>query len=201
MWKYGLVLIPTVFFVPTDILNTELKYTIESESEVYLLGSSNVHNFTCYCKEDFSNEVFTYSIRKKGSVITFENATLNLETQSLDCKNKRMNQDMYQTLKVDQFPYINIELKEVLQKGSSLASTSKNWVQYNAWVDVTVAGVTKPKLLEVNAKPLGNGKYRFVSSAYLALSDFNLDQPVALMGLIKVKNDIGIYFDIVVQTR
>jgi len=178
-----------------------LKYVIESGSEVYLVGSSNINNFTCYCKEDFSNEVFTYSIQKKETVAEFENTILSLESRSLDCGNNRMNRDMYQTLKVEKYPFINIELKEVILKAPRFLSQHESWIPYNAWVNVTVAGVTKPKLIEVSAISMGYGRYRFVSSAHLEFSDFNLEQPIALMGLVKVKNEISIYFDIILRTR
>lgn len=172
-------------------------FQILEQSQLYLKGTSNVTPFTCKCTQAFPP--LQYTINPQGETATFRNTSLQLETKKLDCGNRGMNRDMHQTLKASQYPAISIRLQEVqLHTGNPPEALSKG-ARVSAKATLTVAGVTRTVKMKVDARETGKGAYRFVSELPIHMTNFDIDPPTALMGLIKVDDKITIHLDLAVR--
>src|SRR6185295_18809016 len=78
-----------------------LTYSIDDETKLTIEGTSNVNSFECQCKDKFNKNKFSY-------------AKLSMKTSKLDCNNARMNKDLCEALKSENYPSIIIELEDAV---------------------------------------------------------------------------------------
>lgn len=177
----------------------ETVFYIDSGSRLSIEGSSNVNKFSCACNQQFPQSTLRFDLLEDGRSVRFSNARLNIRTKSLDCGNNQMNKDMYQTLRADQHPNIRIELTRAqLQEANQISGS--DWTPLKATSTLTIAGVSKPVVFEVKAKRVAPDRIRLMASREVLMTDFNIDPPKAMLGLIKVHDAIRINMDLTVVT-
>jgi hypothetical protein len=174
----------------------KLHYQILEGSTLSVSGSSNVHDFVCLCTQEFENGTVQMTVPPRRIEVSFTASELKIETRQLDCGKKLMNQDMYKTLKADDFPFIGISLKKVVQDPEYCLSTCTDWIELEVLAEISIAGSCKLVPLVVEARQIQENTYRFVSQAKLQMTDFNITPPEALMGMIRVHNQIRIDLDL-----
>ncbi len=173
-------------------------YRILQSSRIYVEGTSNVTSFTCTCTcvQSFPRLQFEMNVRENGYRAEFDESTLSIRTKALDCGNRGMNRDLYSALEADKYPAITLSLQEAaLPTGAQLASGG-GWAHINAHAKLTIAGVTRNIKLPVRASQTGPHSYRFISKRSIKLTDFNIEPPTAMLGLVKVDDEIEINFDL-----
>ncbi|MCB9081813.1 MAG: YceI family protein [Lewinellaceae bacterium] len=166
-------------------------------SQLYLDGSSNVNKFSCYCTESLPTMQLDMIATPDGA--NFSDSKLRIATRSLDCKNKGINKDMYATLKADEFPHIGVEMTRVHIPGNTPLHEANDWIAINADVYLTIAGQRRKVVLNAKGKQMEPNIFRFVSAKTIQMTDFGIEPPTALLGLVKVRNEITIHFDFVVS--
>ena len=172
-------------------------FQIEAGSKLYLVGTTNVNTFTCNCQDQFSRDAFTFQwLDAQQQTARFTNTALKIKANSFDCGGSGINRDMQKTLKADAFPHIRIRMEEILRSGK--IAIGENWTQFKARTTVTIAGVDKRVELQVKARKLKNSSFQFAAATDLNLTDFKLEMPRPLMGMIKVNDKITIHLDLIV---
>lgn len=178
----------------------ETVYYIDAGSRLTIDGSSNVNKFTCACNQQFPQSTLRFDLSDGGRSARFTNAGLSIRTKSLDCGNNQMNKDMYQTLRADQHPNIRIDLTRAqLHEAGRISDT--DWTPLKATSTLTIAGVSKPVVFEVKAKRVSADRIRLMASKEVLMTDFHIDPPKAMLGLIKVNDAIRINMDLTVVTN
>jgi polyisoprenoid-binding protein YceI len=175
----------------------ETAYVIEPGSRLTIDGSSNVNKFSCACNEQFPHNTLRFEVQDGGRLARFSNANLHIRTKSLDCGNNQMNKDMYQTLRANEFPNIRIELTRAQLQEANLVA-GNDWTALKANSTITIAGVSKTVSFDVKARRLGPDRLRFMASREVLMTDFNIDPPKAMLGLIKVNDAIRINLDLTI---
>jgi hypothetical protein len=183
-------------FADSDVRTSSIVYSIENGSSLSITGKSNVNTFSCLCAETFKRQVLQIERVDSAYRIRFKNALLKLPTQSMDCNNARMNSDLCDALKASRYPYIVVELQQIQLRPSALRTEPNEWFDVVAMATLTITDVCKPIVMDVRGVNLGDNRFRFVCSKNVRMTDFNVDPPTALLGLIKVHNDIKINLDI-----
>ena len=111
-----------------------------------------------------------------------------------------MNRDLCEALKSDDYPFISIELHDaVVLFGSAKGLDSSFTIRCNASIAIT--NVTRKVTLDVKAKNVGSGRFHFYCTKQLLMTDYGVEPPTALLGLIKVRNSIRIVLDITTRAR
>lgn len=177
----------------------QLTFVVDDSSKLYLTGESNVNAFTCNCRERFDTQNFQVDVPKGGGSSRFSRSVFYLTTKQFDCGHKGMNKDLYDALKANQYPKIAIELNEVAQKGGQGLENSRNWVELGATATITIANQSRREYLNAKGLKIGPNRYRFQSEHTIRMTDYGIEPPKALFGLIQVKNNITIHFDLVVN--
>ena len=183
-------------FSDNPAFTQDLSYSIDPGSNLTIAGTSNVNSFSCLCNETFLKRTVKLSTSEDAMTLKFSNAILKLPTKSMDCANSRMNSDLCDALKADQYPYIVIELHEVNLRSAAAKSAKGDWTDVTAMASLTITNVCKPLIMDVKVRKIGADKYRFTCSKDLKMTDFKVDPPTALFGLIKVHNEIKINLDL-----
>src|SRR5690606_5381559 len=124
------------------------------------------------------------------------NTFLKIDVNQLDCGSKPMNKDLQKTLKADEFPYITIALKEAQNLECDNILECDQWTAFETVANITLAQVTKTVSIPVQIMKTDQHRFRVSGSVKLSFSDFKLEPPTALLGLIKVKESLDIRFDL-----
>lgn len=170
-------------FAQNDFRDRTIK--ILPESRLTITGDTNIKDFTCVFDTSCLDEQEEVRYTRSGSSLKFENTILRLESSGFDCGNKAINKDFHQLIKSSQYPEILLELKEVNIQRPDLAL---------ATVLISIAGKEKEYQLPVE---LSEPNAQAIKGALdLDIKDFDLSPPKKLFGLIVVKDDIKINFDL-----
>ncbi|MFM8448532.1 MAG: hypothetical protein ACKOAY_00365 [Haliscomenobacter sp.] len=172
---------------------------ITEQSTLALNGSSNVNKFSCACTQKFTPIELHATMSSNRTLATFDRSVLKIATTKLDCGQKMMNRDMYETLKADHYPYILIELKKVHFPLGITLDDCAEWVELDAETVITIAGTARKVPLKVKARNLASGRFQFKSAQSVNMTDFGITPPTAMMGAVKVKDAISINFDLFVS--
>lgn len=181
------------------IMLHKIHYSIEPESKLSLDGSSNVTDFSCDCKQSFSGDEVTFSEDHLKGVLAFEGALLHIKTKNLDCGNKGMNRDMYNTLMADKYPHISIQLLSAKLPSRSSFSLSGHTTSLTTKVALTIAGSKRIMPMAVEARKIAENKYEFKSCQLIRMTDFGIDPPQPFFGMIKVSEEITINIDLIIK--
>lgn len=157
-------------------------------SSLTITGDTNINKFTCNFDTSYLKEPQLIHFSENNSEINFTGAVLTLVTKGFDCGSKAINKDFHALIKSDQHPEIFLEMNKV-----KLISPTKGVAR----VCITIAGKQKFYDLPVNIK---KGKIsEFKGKLELDIKDFDLEPPKKLFGIIVVKDDIQINFDLRVK--
>ena len=105
-----------------------------------------------------------------------------------------MNHDLQEAMKSDQFPGIQFRLESTEVLGEP--SWQDGGFPVAATGQLTVAGVQKRIQTEATAYSLDDGTYRVQGSLPIRMTDYNVTPPRVLRGLIRVRDDITVRFDL-----
>ena len=104
---------------------------------------------------------------------------------------------MYKALKADEFAFISIELLETWYNPEQLKKAGTNqWFAVKAKVKLTITGVTKEQFIEAEAKKTADNQFSLRGEKSLLMTDYGIDPPGALFGLIKVNDLITFHFNL-----
>lgn len=184
--------IDTALFIPSQ-------FTVEDSSKLFLKGSTNINTFKCDCKEQFSTYSMTMTETESGQKVQFSDTRLRIPSSRFDCGNRLMNKDMFETLKGDKYPHIQIELMDATQLSGKKLGEAEDWVPMKATTTISIAGVQKVVKMDVLGKKISQGRYQFKGNKDIFLSDYRLEPPSPMMGLVQVNDLITIHLDLVIK--
>lgn len=166
----------------------DVKFLILEDSKLRINGTSNVTDFQCIYKDRISADTLNQSITF-GDTLTIRGDKITINVSSLDCGKRVINRDLQKTLKANEYPFLELNLLTV-----EISDTTP----FNALLEITIAEVTQNRFIEVTSFKNSTDHLVFSGSGKILLSDFGLDPPTALFGLIKVDNEIEIMFDLII---
>lgn len=157
-------------------------------SQLAINGDTNINKFECTFNTSYLQKEQEITYSRKDSIMEFTGALLKLHTKGFDCGNKGINQDFHDLIKSDKYPEILLEISKVRLRTKTFGV---------ATICITMAGKQKFYEVPVNIK---NGETaQFQGELELNIKDFNLEPPKKLFGIIVVKDDIEISFDLKVK--
>lgn len=157
-------------------------------SQLSITGDTNINSFKCVFDTSYLKEPQSVSYIPGNSSLSFSGAVLTLATKGFDCGSRPINRDFNDLIKADKYPQLTLELNKV-----KLQSASKGI----ASVCITIAG--KQKLYDIPVDITKGDVSNFRGKLKLDINDFGLTPPKKLFGIIIVKDDIEISFDLKVK--
>ena len=158
------------------------------ESKLTITGDTNISEFLCAYNTSLIPNTENMNFTGNLEEIRFERAILKLNNKGFDCGNKAINKDFQSLIKSSEYPDIELELKKLCFKTPNKAI---------ALITISIAGKQKDYKVPVIIKE--NPVAQYVGKLQLDINDFNLTPPKKLFGLIKVKEDIEINFNLIVE--
>ena len=161
------------------------KITLLPTSELTIIGDSNIAAFQCEFNTSYleKSQVVTYN--KIKNEISFTGAVLLLRNRGFDCGNKGINRDFHDLLQSKTHPQILLELIKL-----ELTSPSNGI----ATVKITIAG--KHRIYKVPVAIKDAAIIDVSGNLHLNIQDYGLEAPKKLFGMIVVKDEIDINFNL-----
>ena len=189
-----------LLFTSFKVIQNKPQYSIitvvvEKDSYVSILGKTNVNKFTCAYQGNIPADTVQINVIQKDNKIQLKNASLSLNVNNFDCGNDVMNKDFKELLKHNEYPKLNINVKNVIPP----QSTKNGDVIYGlAEVNFTIAGNSKAYEIPVYVTRQNDQRY-YVGSYEFDITDFNLTPPTKFLGMVKVDEEVVVDFRINLQ--
>lgn len=165
-------------FVPKSI-------EILPNSELSITGDTNINAFRCEFNTFFLEQCREVVYHKVGNHIRFENAILSLKNEGFDCGNRPINKDFHALLNTKEYPKITLELTEINLEHSNRGKAN---------VKITIAGKENNYSLPIGI--VSAPTHCFIGKLKLDIRDFGLQLPKKFFGLIVIKEEIEIDFNL-----
>ncbi len=172
-----------------DDFNTSNKWVIRSGSFLKVSGSTNVNSFCCEIKNYCSPDTLCFYPKSKQNLISGE---LVVAISSFDCHHSIIKKDMQKTLLADTYQNMYIKFLSL----NKIPSNTKHHETIEGAVEITLAGTTE--LFNVNFTFLRNDRneLNMMGTRTIRFSDFNIQPPKKLRGMIQTKDELCIEFDL-----
>ncbi len=188
--KYFLTLLISLFAWPSiKAVNTCAENIFYSLQQISIVGHTNVNSFWL----KYSGIEPLQKITDIADIphLKAKSITINILARNFVCSNHLMKNDFLSLIHADESPYINIQLQ-----GFQGLANLKNDSTEVMLVNITLAGVKRTMEVYCNITKDSANYFTMTGSRLVKLSDFNLVAPSKFLGLVKVKNEITINFEI-----
>lgn len=161
------------------------------DSHLEITGDTNISKFKCDFNTKSLERTFDLEYRALENHLNFKNAILKLNNVDFDCGNRAINKDFHVLLKTEKHPQITLELTEI---------HLYNEYSGNAYTTITIAGKSKDYSLPIDIVKKGAAA-NYSGNLKLDIRDFDLEPPKKMFGLIVIKDEIEIEFNLAVKIQ
>jgi hypothetical protein len=182
-------------FVNHFSFNQEV-WIVKPTSGLKVHGSSNVNSFICKVPSIGCYDTITINHLTALSGIKID-ADLNIPIALFNCGNKIMTHDLKKTLKSEEYPQMKITFKKI-ESGLSHINPNKT-VKVNTVIEL--AGVEKIIDVLFTAVEASDNKIILAGQKIVCFSDFNLKPPVKMAGAIKVRDQLNVELNLLLEKR
>lgn len=158
-------------------------YSLKS-AKASVKGTSSLHDWESAIKVVTWKGTLIADAQNVTEVKTADVVIKVVDIQST--KGKTMDNKTWEAFKYEKNPTIAFKLTS--------ASVTAGTVQAKG--NLTMAGVTKPITLAVKSKVLANGEIQLTTSYTFKMTEFKMEPPTAMMGTIKVGDEVTVLFDL-----
>ncbi|HTJ49635.1 MAG TPA: YceI family protein [Cyclobacteriaceae bacterium] len=179
-----------VLLISGAITTSVQDFTIKS-TKAFIHGTSSLHDWESditkiQCKGSFQSQ--------NNRLKTLDNVEVKIMVEGIKSKEgKIMDHKTYEAFISDKNPFIIYSFASAKVVIDGL----KN-VTIEALGNLTMAGVTIPTTLIAKGKELPNGDLQLTVIKKLKMSEFNMKPPTAVLGTIKVGDEVTVNFSMVV---
>ncbi len=159
------------------------EYVLSDSSALAIHGTSTVNSFECHAAQVIGAGILNGGDKSR--------AHIEVRVPDLDCGKRRMNRDLQEALRGDEFPLITFNL-QYAERVDSLDT-----IQIVG--TLSLAGASRDISVVLDAERRTDGSVRGWGRKHLRMTDFDVDPPTALFGVVKAHDEIEIVFDLVAR--
>lgn len=197
--KVRVRLLPAILFFATAIIASAqtsgniVRWAVQKNSSLQVAGKSNVNSFTCVINQYDEKDTIALYGDANQSVRLF--GDLKMDILSFDCNSSMINNDMHKTLKADVYPQLKIRFISL----QSMPLLQQKAETIKGVIEIELAGVIKRIEMTYSIVRLGNNAIQMTGNRNFTFSDFRLSPPQKFAGLIKIKDDFNVNFQLVLK--
>ena len=166
------------------------QYAVQSGSRFWIDGTATTGPYTCAAD----------AVSGQGAVeAEAVTAEVRIPVADFDCGLAPMNRDFRNALQGDRHPTIRFTLRDA----DVLAAPSRpgGWARVRALGTLELAGTTRTVSITAEGQDLGDGRVRLRGDHRLRMSDFGIEPPTGMLGLVRAHNGITVRFDVLASER
>lgn len=168
-------------------------WIIDAESQLTIQGSTNVNDFICRIEYCTGTDTLQYVESNTTGELRFTRSRMSVPIRSFDCGAKPISKDFWKTLKSETYPELKIDF---ISLQTPAFRNSKN---ITGQVHISLAGVTAKYDICYQVRVKTNGDVLLKGFHTVNFSDFQLEAPEKLKGLIKVKEVLNVDFNLLLR--
>jgi len=158
-------------------------------NKLVVQGSSSLHDWE---SEITKAEWKGSFVIKENSLVAINNVVVKIPVESIkSTKGKIMDSKTYDAFDYKKNPNITYTLSQAKVAANGNIEAKGN---------LTMAGVTKPIDLILQSRILPGGNVQIILSKKLRMTDFKMEPPTAMMGTIKVGDEVNVVVDVIIST-
>lgn len=197
-----LFLILTIFavlFGMGEVAYSQLTYTPDQESRLWIEGSSNINEFVCEANQYFAEATLIddndpIELRQQIEDRVF--MQVDIMVNGFECGRSRMNEDLQKALKSSEYPEITFTFESATLLAMPEDISDDNSFEIDVQGTLTVAGNTREIRFTSRAYFVETYQIRAIGKTTIRMTDFGVEPPTALMGLIKAEDELTVNFDL-----
>jgi len=154
-------------------------------------GTSTLHDWESTVETVEAKGTF---VLRNNTLSDIRNAVVQIPVKAIkSTKGKLMDNKTWEAFNYEKNPTIKFILtdKKIDPAKGALTATGT----------LTMAGVTKPVELHIQYKVLPGGEVRISGTHTLLMTDFKMDPPTAMMGTVKVGDEVVVIFDMTLSAN
>jgi hypothetical protein len=180
VWLYAFLLCPAQIFAQK---RNPVSHYNDCNSFICINGGSNISTFSfTYSTSSLSDVWQIIEIKDTGFL------SVTVPVRDFEASNSLMYDDFLTLIKASEFPVLRISIPT-----DGLEKTFKAERSSCPDIEIMLAGVTRIYKIDCNLYNCGNNLF-IRGLKVLKLSDFNIQPPVKLSGLVKVRDEIAVNF-------
>jgi hypothetical protein len=152
---------------------------IDPKSQVSVFGSTNVNRFTFKYTEAITINK-PVQVKVNNGTLKLSGGLIDLKVRAFDSGNGMMNSDFRKMMKEEENPFIQVEL----------ITLTPNWMSDGNWrdgkVEILIEMNQIKKKYNINCKIDSPGSLLIFGREKINLTDFELEPPIRMMGMVKV---------------
>lgn len=184
----------TSFVSVQDKITTHL--IVKSTSSVTIKGKTSVNKFECNIEKYTGTDTLLLTA-ERGKGATFIRGLVKLNAAEFDCGMNLMTKDFAEIIQSDKYQYIKINFKS-LERIPKFETTEEKFMTK---LVVTLGNVAVPCEVRCGIVKDEKGLIHFRGKHTFTFSDFNLEPPTKMMGLIKVDEEITVDFHLIMSMK
>ncbi|MEM6358736.1 MAG: YceI family protein [Bacteroidota bacterium] len=169
----------------------EVKVT---ESEIVINVETNVDNFKCRINTKALNDFILVKNVWSDMNIDFDGFDIKYSIEDFKCPLSAMTKDLRSILKADQQPYLSLILESI-----AIGSHNEDFEELDvtAVATISIAGVKRKISIEDGiVTNHSSASLTLEGATKILLTDFNIEPPTKFLGLIKIKDEVNIEFEV-----
>jgi hypothetical protein len=172
-------------YYPADPVTT---WVVMQGSSLTVNGSTNVNKFQCDITDYSLPDTITCAKAAKSQTLPMS-GKLKLDIESFDCHNRMMTSDLRKTLKYKEYPKLVIKFISI-----NSYPNFKNPTKITGAVDISLAGIVKRYDISYVFTVDNSSIVHLKGDRAVTFTDFNLNPPSKLGGVIKAKDELLVEF-------
>ena len=176
---------------------THTQFTVLPESKLVLNGNSTMHEYSTRASL-LSGTIIVDSllfVEGKGTPLKpFYHVEITIAVKKMLSGNEKLDNNLYDALKADDHPDITYQITD-----DSVISAGKDSLTVRAAGKLAVAGKEKAIDMVVTVRKNQDGALTIKGSKELLMTDFDVDPPSMMLGLLKTDNAVVIHFNLRAQ--
>lgn len=199
----------------------EARLALEPSSRVVLEGSTNLHDWSCEstalalaarinlgpAEALAAVEALEGRAEREGALkdppvppdlrAAFE---LSIPVQGLQCGNRRMERDLARVLQADRRPAIRYRFHGV-EEAAWVPSERGGRPRLVLVVEgeIALAGARRRVIFPVESRRVGDDRFELRGRVPMTMTEFGLDPPVALLGLLRARDRLTVEVDLLLR--
>jgi hypothetical protein len=172
-----------------QVLHVEAQSLKVKNYKMTVKGTSTLHDWVSNVEK---LECKTSCLIEGNKLVDIKDVLITIPVESIKSeKGKIMDNKTYDAFNYEKYPSIVFTLSNEKINAATLT------VELNG--SLVMAGTSRPIKLMTNYKILSNGDLQITGAKKIKMTEFNMEPPVAMMGTIKVGDEVTISFDIILS--
>jgi hypothetical protein len=161
---------------------------------IWIEGGSNLHDWSCEAAE-FASDVRVDRVSRDTRPTRVEKAKVTVVVAAIECGKSKMNENLRKALNAAAFPEITFELADAV----ILPAEVPGLIEVLARGYLMVAGTEREIEIRVTAADTGDGALRIQGRVGFLMTDFGVEPPTAMLGLLKTADPVTVLFDVTAE--